>query len=80
MVFGSSLVPMVTVLDTPVMFAQLSVVAILQTLARREYRNARHLEGTETAVMRRDHARLGSVVIRGFRNASTCLVVMVNRV
>lgn len=80
MVFGSSPVPMVTVLDTPVMFAQLSVVAILQTLARREYRNVHHLEGTETAVMRRDRARLGSVVIREFRNASTCLVVMVNRV
>ena len=80
MVFGSSLVPMATVLDRLVMFARLSVVANPQTRARREYRNARHLEGTETAVMLRDRVRLGSVVIREFRNASTCLVVMVSRV
>lgn len=76
--FGSSLVPMATAKDRPVMCALLSVTAMRQTRARREYRDARNLERKENAAMPRGHVRLDLVAIREFRNASTCLVTMVS--
>lgn len=78
LVFGFSPVPTATEKDKQVMFVLLSVGAMHQTHARREYSGVRSLEWKVTAATPRGRARLDLAAIRGFRNVFTRHVAMVS--
>ena len=71
---------MATVKDERVMRVQLFVAATHWTRVRLEYKDARDLGSMENVAMLQGRAEVDSLVNRASKNASTCLVVMVNLV